>query len=351
MGKKSKTRVNSGTAKKVKTSIGEVNVMNLSGEAVSDESIQKLMKLLAEKENDISGIKSKIDMRDLTTAQITEYQNQFLQQLNVDNPWTPIQKDCGAGKPHALNGYFTIHNEGCFPTILKQLNAQKDFLSGAIQTKFEFLPSYTDECVRWIGTDPELNRVSDKMSLMIHSVGISFKDGTSTACGVDEIHIPLHWLKCQGSLMCMLGYFTMKYFLRDRFILGIGNSWNIYKKIYDCGNIRSEHWIMKEFGVENVMKSFSMIELYDICHGQNTCMKDSGMTSEWFDAGLTWVRNQVSRGMTDFDKMKCYWTRVGAKKKNEVWFGKKGVAGMCIMAGSFFMEADFSDPRDPLEMD
>ena len=337
MGKKSKTRVNSGTAKKVKTSIGEVNVMNLSGGDVSDESIQKLMKLLGGGTD-----------KDILTAQITEYQNQFLQQLNVDNPWTPIQKDCGADKPHALNGYFTIHNEGCFPTILKQLNAQKDFLNGAIQTHFDFLPSYTDECVRWIGTD---KNITDKMSLMIHSVGINFNDGKSTSCGVDEVHIPLHWLKCQGSLMCMLGYFTMKYFLRNRFILGIGNSWNIYKKIYDCGFIQKEHWIMKEFGVENVMKSFSMIELYDICHGQNKCMKDSGMNPEWFDAGLTWVRNQVSRGMTDFDKMKCYWTRVGAKKKNEVWFGKKGVAGMCIMAGSFFMESDFSDPRDPLEMD
>ena len=92
------------------------------------------------------------------------------------------------------------------------------------------------------------------------------------------------------------------------------------------------------------------------------CLKEmNGMNMEWFNHAEKWVDTQMDRGLDTFDKMKCYWTREGAKKKNETWYGStertgkyiEVSGGMCVMAGAMMglPPEEWASARDPLEMD
>ena len=89
------------------------------------------------------------------------------------------------------------------------------------------------------------------------------------------------------------------------------------------------------------------------------CLKEiNGMNMEWFDNAEKWIDTQIERGLDTFDKMKCYWTRVGATKKNIKWYGENRLnyhddCGMCIMAGACFglHPTEWASVRDPKEMD
>ena len=334
MGKKSaKTRVKSGSSKKVKTEIGEVNVMNFSGEDVTDEFIQKL--LAKAKVNDDDTCQSELH------KELDGYAGQYHTQMN-DGSFPGNQLAQG---PHNSYGQFIIYDEPIFPQMMKQLNAISEFQDGKVHPHFDFLPPHVDECVRWVGD----SRCPDHMmSILLHSVSITGGD----ECGIDEVFIPKKWMKNRGTHMCMLGYYVMKYFKKNRFIISIGNNWNIYKKCVENGIVTHKHWIYEKYGVKTVDLHINVTRIYDICQkspGVGSVM--TGMTLDWFDYAFDWVKSQVSRGLDDFDKMKCYWTRPGAKKKNEIWFGPKGKPGMCVMAGAYFNVEDFASVRDPLEMD
>tara|TARA_R110001599_G_scaffold129397_1_gene303755 strand:+ start:134 stop:682 length:549 start_codon:yes stop_codon:yes gene_type:complete len=108
---------------------------------------------------------------------------------------------------------------------------------------------------------------------------------------------------------------------------------------------------------KRIMINKELAMVYDYCfNGMN------GMNMEWFDNAEKWIETQIERGLDTFDKMKCYWTRVGATKKNIKWYGEGAVNarlnynddfGMCIMAGACFglPPTEWASARDPLEMD
>jgi hypothetical protein len=85
----------------------------------------------------------------------------------------------------------------------------------------------------------------------------------------------------------------------------------------------------------------------------DNCVENKfGMNMEWWDKAEKWFDCQISRGLDTFEKMKCYWTRVGAIKKNDIWYGGTDF-GLCVIAGAHFglPPEEWNTPRDPLEMD
>ena len=107
---------------------------------------------------------------------------------------------------------------------------------------------------------------------------------------------------------------------------------------------------------KRIMINKELVMVYDYCfNGMN------GFNMKWFDNAEKWVDTQMDRGLDTFDKMKCYWTREGAKKKNDIWYGSSnlsiipdgGTCGMCVMAGAMMglPPEEWASARDPLEMD
>ena len=107
---------------------------------------------------------------------------------------------------------------------------------------------------------------------------------------------------------------------------------------------------------KKLMINRELAMVYDLC------LKEmNGMNMKWFNNAEKWVDTQMERGLDTFDKMKCYWTRVGSKKKNDIWYGSThlnripdgGTCGMCVMAGAMMgvPVKEWASERDPLDMD
>tara|TARA_R110002167_G_scaffold162869_1_gene359466 strand:+ start:662 stop:1141 length:480 start_codon:yes stop_codon:yes gene_type:complete len=105
-----------------------------------------------------------------------------------------------------------------------------------------------------------------------------------------------------------------------------------------------------------LMINKELVMVYDYC-----LKEKNGLNMKWFNNAEKWVDTQMDRGLDTFDKMKCYWTREGAKKKNDIWYGSSnltiipdgGTCGMCVMAGAMMglPPEEWASARDPLEMD
>jgi hypothetical protein len=189
--------------------------------------------------------------------------------------------------------------------------------------------------------------------------------------GLDEVKVPIDWLSNHGRAMCVMTYFGLHFALNGKFIVAIGNNWEIVKNMIDKEFLTHDSWIHRMYGNEKIMFHCRMVQLHRLCmkvtYGRKNGIQnelpgfikeaiETNLTNlDYWESGLKFMETNIARGLNTWDSIRSYY--IDSNKKKRIWFGvKPGLpewdncsfrGGMLVIASTWFNKANEAHQGHP----